>query len=112
MMLPSNDAFFGNDAPDAYQLFDDAGEFVGPVTIDVTAADLYDAGTEENDVMGLPFVPAADGTTATDTADGIALVTDGLAPYVDAVTAPGTTCLLYTSPSPRDRQKSRMPSSA
>ena len=25
---------------------------------------------------------------------------------------PLTTCLLYTSPSPRDRQKSRMPSSA
>ena len=25
---------------------------------------------------------------------------------------PITTCLLYTSPSPRDRQKSRMPSSA
>ena len=24
----------------------------------------------------------------------------------------GITCLLYTSPSPRDRQKSRMPSSA
>ena len=24
----------------------------------------------------------------------------------------GSTCLLYTSPSPRDRQKSRMPSSA
>ena len=24
----------------------------------------------------------------------------------------GKTCLLYTSPSPRDRQKSRMPSSA
>ena len=24
----------------------------------------------------------------------------------------GGTCLLYTSPSPRDRQKSRMPSSA
>ena len=28
------------------------------------------------------------------------------------VKEPGTTCLLYTSPSPRDRQKSRMPSSA
>ena len=26
--------------------------------------------------------------------------------------AQGTVCLLYTSPSPRDRQKSRMPSSA
>ena len=25
---------------------------------------------------------------------------------------PHSTCLLYTSPSPRDRQKSRMPSSA
>ena len=25
---------------------------------------------------------------------------------------PASTCLLYTSPSPRDRQKSRMPSSA
>ena len=28
------------------------------------------------------------------------------------VVAPATACLLYTSPSPRDRQKSRMPSSA
>ena len=27
-------------------------------------------------------------------------------------TDPGSSCLLYTSPSPRDRQKSRMPSSA
>ena len=30
----------------------------------------------------------------------------------DASQAIGRTCLLYTSPSPRDRQKSRMPSSA
>ena len=29
-----------------------------------------------------------------------------------ALTNNGVTCLLYTSPSPRDRQKSRMPSSA
>ena len=28
------------------------------------------------------------------------------------VFAPGETCLLYTSPSPRDRTRSRMPSSA
>ena len=28
------------------------------------------------------------------------------------VNADGNACLLYTSPSPRDRQKSRMPSSA
>ena len=31
---------------------------------------------------------------------------------VGAVDAQGGDCLLYTSPSPRDRQKSRMPSSA
>ena len=29
-----------------------------------------------------------------------------------SATPPKHTCLLYTSPSPRDRQKSRMPSSA
>ena len=30
----------------------------------------------------------------------------------DVENYPGYSCLLYTSPSPRDRQKSRMPSSA
>ena len=35
------------------------------------------------------------------------VVTDGFEDY-----DPFTICLLYTSPSPRDRQKSRMPSSA
>ena len=37
---------------------------------------------------------------------GLALVKHGLAKYESGL------CLLYTSPSPRDRQKSRMPSSA
>ena len=32
--------------------------------------------------------------------------------YVLFETGYGPSCLLYTSPSPRDRQKSRMPSSA
>ena len=38
----------------------------------------------------------------------------GFTAALPAGTAPGqyTVCLLYTSPSPRDRQKSRMPSSA
>ena len=91
MMLPSNDAFFGNEAPDAYPIFDADGNALDPVTIEITASDLYDAGTEANDVMGLPFVPAAAGTTATDTTDGVSPVTDGLAPYAGVVTAPGTT---------------------
>ena len=35
-------------------------------------------------------------------------------PHIDRLISQGMnfTCLLYTSPSPRDRQKSRMPSSA
>ena len=32
--------------------------------------------------------------------------------YVNGITRKNYACLLYTSPSPRDRQKSRMPSSA
>ena len=34
------------------------------------------------------------------------------ATYLDAIDGGSGHCLLYTSPSPRDRQKSRMPSSA
>ena len=38
---------------------------------------------------------------------------DGGSVKIDGVQLEGkSTCLLYTSPSPRDRQKSRMPSSA
>ena len=42
------------------------------------------------------------------------LIMPSLAGYGESaeMTAPSTICLLYTSPSPRDRQKSRMPSSA
>ena len=35
-----------------------------------------------------------------------------LIPYNEILGDVAGTCLLYTSPSPRDRQKSRMPSSA
>ena len=44
-----------------------------------------------------------------------ALQADGTAPYVKGVIERHSwlkVCLLYTSPSPRDRQRSRMPSSA
>ena len=39
-------------------------------------------------------------------------VTDHPADFIEWRSFPLYTCLLYTSPSPRDRQKSRMPSSA
>ena len=39
-------------------------------------------------------------------------VIEKLNAFVGSIGALFATCLLYTSPSPRDRQKSRMPSSA
>ncbi len=90
MMLPSNDAFFGNEDPTAYPIFDAAGNALGPVEILIFAEDVYDAGTEANNVMGLPFVEAP-ASTATETADGVLPLTDGLEPYVGADTAAGTT---------------------
>ncbi|MEP3248144.1 MAG: spondin domain-containing protein [Sneathiella sp.] len=47
MILPSNDTFIGSD--DAIQIFDAGGNFLGDQTINVTGADIYDAGTEIND---------------------------------------------------------------
>ena len=41
---------------------------------------------------------------------GFIMAGGSMKPIIKA--APVETCLLYTSPSPRDRQKSRMPSSA
>ena len=45
--------------------------------------------------------------------DGTLAIRVGFTSFVIGVTVISLkTCLLYTSPSPRDRQKSRMPSSA
>ena len=52
MIIPSNDAFFGNEDPFAYELFDADGNFTGPITIDIFGSDIYDSGTEVNDGQG------------------------------------------------------------
>ena len=64
------------------------------------AGPVYQAGT----LSGNPVAVAAGLTT-------LRHCTDEVYRHVDA-TALAVSCLLYTSPSPRDRQKSRMPSSA
>jgi hypothetical protein len=48
MLIPSNDGFWGNDASNAYQIFDNAGNFVG-ANILVLGSDVLDAGNEMND---------------------------------------------------------------
>jgi len=57
MILPSNDNFIGND--NAIELFDADGNFLGNQTIEVLASDVWDAGTEVNNGVGLPFGSAA-----------------------------------------------------
>jgi len=55
MVIPSNDAFLGNEDPLAHRIYNNDGTFAGPVTIDILGRDLWDAGTEVNDTMGAPF---------------------------------------------------------
>ena len=71
----------------------DAIEAREQVVVDTTSIETSIAVLEEK-VAALENVEGVD----------LSSLEDGLAQY--------KTCLLYTSPSPRDRQKSRMPSSA
>ncbi|MBK1880012.1 spondin domain-containing protein [Pelagicoccus mobilis] len=55
MLLPSNDAFFGNPNPTQYELFDVFGNFKHGFQIDLFGSDIWDAGTEQNDFLGAPL---------------------------------------------------------
>ena len=52
MVIPSNDAFVANLDPREYRVFDSAGRFRGPFSIDVFGRDVWDAGTEVNNPQG------------------------------------------------------------
>ena len=69
--------------------------------------------------VSLPVIEMSDEVSETnavnkdkkaDIADNVEII--NVRPKRDKETSSIVTCLLYTSPSPRDRQKSRMPSSA
>ncbi|MEL6108251.1 MAG: spondin domain-containing protein, partial [Planctomycetota bacterium] len=64
MIIPSNDAFIANLDPMAYRLFDNTGDFIEPFSIVIYGSDIYDAGTEVNDVNGGAAFLAAGGTSA------------------------------------------------
>ena len=96
MIIPSNDAFFGNEDPFAYEAFDADGNFSGPITIDIFASDIYDSGTEVNDALGaagFSLGPSGtDGGTSTDDPTGLVQVhNDLLANIIGIQTAAGTT---------------------
>jgi hypothetical protein len=90
MVIPSNDAFFGNDNPMAYSIFDSTGNYAGPVTIEIKGADIWDAGTEVNDTMGAAFSTL--GGTSSDEGAVIATHT-GLDNFIGTGTANGETIL-------------------
>lgn len=48
MLFPTNDGFIGNDDPQAIEIFDESGNFIGADFV-VTGEDAWDAGTEVND---------------------------------------------------------------
>ncbi len=93
MLIPTNDAFFGND--DLIEIFDEDGNFTGPITIEITGADIYDAGTEVNDAQGAAgFSLGFDGVNggeSTDDPTGVVGLHPGFENLVGLQTAAGTT---------------------
>ncbi len=73
MLLPSNDAFIGNDNPTAYPIFDADGNFAGPVNVKVYGNEVWDAGTEANTESDAAFFDQAAPDTGVATTDPIAL---------------------------------------
>jgi Spondin_N/PEP-CTERM motif len=64
MVVPSNDFFTGNSDPTAFHLFDSSGNFLGPLTIQIYGMNVWDAGTEVDDItFGAAFIV---GDNATD----------------------------------------------
>ncbi|MEM1166795.1 MAG: spondin domain-containing protein [Planctomycetota bacterium] len=67
MVVPTNDLFIGNPNQTGIRVFDDAGEFVGPFTITIFGSQVWDAGTEVNDLDdGAAFLAGIAGTAGTD----------------------------------------------
>ena len=82
-------------------------EDAGPANVFGTYTDIYGPWSQMGQAImngPSPFTPGE--------RELIAAFVVGTANCKFAYTAHSAACLLYTSPSPRDRQKSRMPSSA
>ena len=71
MVVPSNDAFIGNDNPTSIELFDEAGNFVGPQTIRILGSEVWDAGTEFNNEMDAAFINQSAPNTGVTTAEPV-----------------------------------------
>ena len=59
-----------------------------------------------------PEIPGRSSVTSTDVADAVEWILPSIVESLSGKAVKFRPCLLYTSPSPRDRTRSRMPSSA
>jgi len=73
MVIPSNDAFIGNANSRRFQLFDEDGEFTGPIRVLVRGSMVWDAGTEANTEMQAAFFNQTANNTGVTTADPVLL---------------------------------------
>ncbi len=73
MVIPSNDAFIGNDNPTAYQVFDEDGNFTGPLSILVFGNEVWDAGTEANTETEAAFLNQTGPDMGDSTSDNISV---------------------------------------
>ena len=100
MVIPTNDLFIGSEGS-GIELFDAAGNFIGPSLLNITGADIYDAGTEVNQVLrdaitgdllesGIAFAAGQNGGLGTEE-NGV-IAQDGfgeLAQFLGLETGPG-----------------------
>lgn len=90
MIIPSNDAFFANGNPTAIELFDEDGDFVGPVSFIIVGADILDAGTEQNTEQDAAFINQTAPNTGLDE-NGTVQLHPG---FIDSLGNPGGTPII------------------
>ena len=73
MVIPSNDAFVANDDPTEHQLFDDNGNFIGPMSFIVWGSQVLDAGTEENTESDAAFINQSAANTGATTSGTVSV---------------------------------------
>ena len=92
-------------------LFKKRGYFYGVCTgIVVFTFVAINAPNQSNEIVVTDTTTTSTTTVPSISVETSIFITDGTSTSTTSV--PPTTCLLYTSPSPRDRTRSRMPSSA
>lgn len=82
MVVPSNDFFMANSDPQAFHLFDSSGHFLGPLTIQVFGQNVWDAGTEVNNItFGAAFIAGDNATDHVAENGTVGMVFGGSADY-------------------------------